>query len=102
MLNKNSLRLPYHLGKLGEDFFPNFWIFFFQKSKHTLEKKMEDALVEWLNTFEFDRSCDSIYDIVDGVILVKVMSQVRHFTRNLLYRFNETSSRANTDLAEVF
>ena len=43
---------------------------------------MEDALVEWLNTFELDRSCDSMNDIVDGVILVKVMSQVR-----LLYTF---------------
>ena len=62
----------------------------------TLLKKMEDALVEWLNTFELDRSCDSMNDIVDGVILVKVMSQVFRLSFVILchYRPNETSSRA--------
>jgi hypothetical protein len=46
-------------------------------SPHKMSDSTNAALVEWLNTFEIDRSCNSIDDIADGEILVKIMSQVK-------------------------
>ena len=66
---------------------------------------MEGALLEWLNTFELDRSCNSINDIVDGVILVNVMSQVNldleHSPLLCVSKHNKNVV-ARTDLSKAF
>ncbi len=42
----------------------------------------EKSLIEWINTFSFDRKCNSLNDLSDGEILVDILVKVSIFLKH--------------------